>query len=291
MEQQGITEDTIRQMVGQAPRRWRLGDWTALIEPSKPSTDWALRFPFPETFANICNISCPQRHNQVRVGTDGKPFTYLQGTAHLASSAEEIGSVRAWLNRIGRFVGIRDCLALSFALDFERSNGDPDNPQTQLGALRARVKYAADYDAIEEIIPELVAFCETMPGYDRADLVVSVPPSLVSPAFDFPKKLATGVANERKLPYVAALRTVKDREKVADIRLAEKLDVFRGSVAVGCRDRFKGKNVIIIDDVYQSGVTMNYMGMKLLEAGARAIFGLAVEKTCRNDDNVSGRLS
>jgi len=27
----------------------------------------------------------------------------------------------------------------------------------------------------------------------------------------------------------------------------------------------------------------------LLQAGARKIFGLACEKTCRNDDNVGGR--
>lgn len=33
---------------------------------------------------------------------------------------------------------------------------------------------------------------------------------------------------------------------------------------------------------------MNWVGMELLNAGARKVFGLACEKTCRNDDNVRG---
>jgi hypothetical protein len=33
-----------------------------------------------------------------------------------------------------------------------------------------------------------------------------------------------------------------------------------------------------------------YCGLLLLEAGAKKIFGLACEKTCRNDDNVGGKI-
>ena len=47
------------------------------------------------------------------------------------------------------------------------------------------------------------------------------------------------------------------------------------------------KIVLLIDDLYQSGVTMNYAAMMLLGEGAKAVLGLACEKTCRNDDNVS----
>ena len=45
----------------------------------------------------------------------------------------------------------------------------------------------------------------------------------------------------------------------------------------------------LVDDLYQSGVSMNYVAILLLEAGARKVFGLACEKTCSNDDNVSRR--
>ena len=51
----------------------------------------------------------------------------------------------------------------------------------------------------------------------------------------------------------------------------------------------KGRKILLIDDLYQSGITMNYVAMLLLEQGAKKVYGLACEKTCRNDDNISGR--
>jgi predicted amidophosphoribosyltransferase len=53
---------------------------------------------------------------------------------------------------------------------------------------------------------------------------------------------------------------------------------------------FTDRKVLLLDDLYQSGVSMNYCGLLLLQAGAKKIFGLACEKTCRNDDNVSGKI-
>jgi predicted amidophosphoribosyltransferase len=52
---------------------------------------------------------------------------------------------------------------------------------------------------------------------------------------------------------------------------------------------FTGKRVLLVDDLYQSGISMNYCALLLLRAGAKKVFGLACEKTCRNDDNVAGR--
>ena len=34
---------------------------------------------------------------------------------------------------------------------------------------------------------------------------------------------------------------------------------------------------------------MNYVAMLLLEQGAKKVYGLACEKTCRNHDNISGQ--
>ena len=53
---------------------------------------------------------------------------------------------------------------------------------------------------------------------------------------------------------------------------------------------FTNKRVLLLDDLYPSGVSMNYCAPLLVQAGAKKIFGLACEKTCRNDDNVSGKI-
>ena len=43
-----------------------------------------------------------------------------------------------------------------------------------------------------------------------------------------------------------------------------------------------GKNVILVDDMYQSGVTMQYVAMKMKEAGAKRVFGMALVKSLSN---------
>lgn len=71
--------------------------------------------------------------------------------------------------------------------------------------------------------------------------------------------------------------------------MADKLDTLVDTIEVD-DGIFAGRNVLLVDDLYQSGTSMNYCGLLLLRAGADRVFGLACEKTCRNDDNVGGRM-
>ena len=47
-----------------------------------------------------------------------------------------------------------------------------------------------------------------------------------------------------------------------------------------------GKTVILIDDKYQSGITIQYIAMKLQQAGAHEVYGLSFVKTLRDTANV-----
>lgn len=44
-------------------------------------------------------------------------------------------------------------------------------------------------------------------------------------------------------------------------------------------------SVILIDDKYQSGTTINFVASILRGAGAGAIYGLCIVKTARDTDN------
>ena len=46
-----------------------------------------------------------------------------------------------------------------------------------------------------------------------------------------------------------------------------------------------GKKFLLIDDLYQSGATMNFVAGKLKEAGANRVFGLSLVKSLRDSDN------
>ena len=75
-----------------------------------------------------------------------------------------------------------------------------------------------------------------------------------------------------------------------DAILEDKLGVLEGTIEVD-PGPFEDKVVLLVDDLYQSGVSMNYVAMLLLEDGAKKVYGFACEKTCSNDDNISRRGS
>jgi len=200
--------------------------------------------------------------------------------------------VRTWIDDVGQFVAIRDCLAISFALDYERENGNPDESQTAVGRLRARAKpydrapTADTFKAANALAKLCAEALDTLTCYDVADAVVAMPPSSPDKKFDLPTHIAEVFAKKRGVEDLShTIRTVKARKQLKNVAAAEKLDTISGTVEVD--EQVAGRRIILLDDLYQSGTTMNYVAMELLGAGAEAVLGLCCEKTCRNDDNVA----
>lgn len=286
-----ITEQAIADMLKLTPRRMKLSEgWPEpLHKPRSEGEDWSLVLPFCETFKNAFT-ACHVEHIGLRVGK-GRCFTFLTGTAE---DDGPVKTVQAWVDVVGQFVAIRDCLALSFALDFDRANGNPDNDQTEIGALRSRAKpYDAaptkdTYAASGNLVASCLTFLAAVKSYKTAELVVAMPPSRPDKAFDLPTHLAAGIAKSwKKVDASKAVKTVKARPPLKNTAVAAKLAALKGSIEVDSAT-VKGRIILLVDDLYQSGISMNYVAMLLLEAGAKKVFGLACEKTCRNDDNVSG---
>jgi predicted amidophosphoribosyltransferase len=185
-------------------------------------------------------------------------------------------------------------LALSFALDYDRQGGNPSRPQTRIGNLRSRAKpYSVQptkdtFIAANKLAQLCLEFLAKVNCYRFCDCVVAMPPSDPKKQFDLPSFLASEIAKGLDKPDLSkSVDTVRLRPALKNVPLGQKLDALEGTIKVD-RKIFKGKQVLLIDDLYQSGVSMNYAAMLILEAGAKAIYGLACEKTCRNDDNIKG---
>ena len=50
-------------------------------------------------------------------------------------------------------------------------------------------------------------------------------------------------------------------------------------------NQIRGKNVIVVDDLYQSGATMWEYAKFLKSLGARCVFGIVCVKSLRDSDN------
>ena len=230
---------------------------------------------------------------ELRESSGGTRFyAFIDGTSE---SDEPPISIKEILELVGQYVVIRDCLALSFAINYDRENGNPDNPQTVLGKLRSQAKtygkpaFPAVIAAADELSKHCVDALRTLSCYSSASCMVAMPPSDPAKPFDLPRYLVDKISVELDLGnFSEYVRTPKARPSVRETPCHEKLSLIEGTIEVA-PDVFKEKIVLLIDDLYQSGVTMNYVAMLLLEAGAKKVFGLACEKTCSNDDYVSRR--
>jgi len=290
--QESFDESDIRGMnVG---RRQLRTEWPkTLYKPDSPEKDWCLILPFPNTYQNayfsMCGTDAYPHH-----APTGKLCLYLRG---FGPDDEPPAEVAEWVAIVGKYVVMKDFLALSFALDYEREEGNPNLPQTDIGALRAQAKpYGSQVAtrqttaAADQLVDRCLAFLKEMTCYKSADCVVAMPPSDPAKKYNLPRYLASQIAAKTGLQDLTKhVQTIKARDSIKGVPLAGKLDALLGTIEVDA-GVFDEKQVLLIDDLYQSGISMNYCALLLLRAGARKIFGLACEKTCRNDDNVSARI-
>jgi len=272
-----------------SPRRRQLtAEWQALNEPKDAGKDWGLRLPFGPYTKAFDEVFFPRiNHIGWKEGPNHTFWTYLKDL-----EKGDLEEIRERLRAMEGWVGIRDCLPISFALYFDRKEGNPARNRTEIGALREAAKpydkpvQRGHYEAAKELAKRCVAFLESVKCYDSLDAVLAVPASKLKKKYHLSSVITSDVAKDwSREDLSSVVEKLYDTEEVKNLLLGKKLEVLKGSIKVS--SEAVGRKVLLLDDLYQSGITMNYVAMLLLDAGARTVYGLACEKTCSNDDNIS----
>ncbi len=143
------------------------------------------------------------------------------------------------------------------------------------------------YDRIKELaepLAELLIFRLQL-GFPRGDLVL-VPVPLVrrrqlERGFNQAAVLAKKVAEEFEIPLLAdVLKRVKDKPAQVELKGRERRENVKGVFVVrGEAGQIKGKTVLLVDDVFTTGATLNEAAKVLKRAGARNIWGLVIAKS------------
>jgi len=287
-----FTHEKIQAMLA-TPRRRRIEPgWDGLREPSKEGADWLLRVPFDPYKRAFDEVFLFNRVSHIgwQEGSNHTYYTYLKNV-----DEEDLNEIRNWQTRMRWWIGIRDCLPISFALDFDRKDGNPDLEKTKIGKLRKGAKpydrspNKEHYEAAEKLAEKCINFLKRVECYNSLDTIVAVPPSTPEKKYSLPAVIARHIAEEwERDDFSEAVKKVKETKQAKNVALEKKLGNIEGSIEV--HSKVKGRKILLTDDLYQSGITMNYVAMLLLEQGARKIYGLACEKTCSNDDNISREI-
>jgi len=296
-----IEKEDLEKLLTMLPRRHRLNvpswhnlPWVALQAPAEEGNDWRLNFPFFETYCPAFDEFCAaRRENKIErlpfERKDGSkvPYTYLKNT-----DDQQRNDVGAWVKEVSSVVGLRDFLRVSFALDFTCAGGDPSKGLTEVAKIRQTAKLygEADEPTTETIVAAgrlaegCIRFMKESRAYSRADAVMAIPRSHPAKKYSLPGFIADRIAKDLDLANLSeAVRTVKPRREMKDTPAEERLAELEGTLEV-TSDAVKGKRTLIVDDLYQSGTTINYVGMLLLESQATCVYGLCCEKTCSNQD-------
>ena len=158
----------------------------------------------------------------------------------------------------------------------EHGHSQFETTRTELGELIYRLKYRGDQSAVAPIAQAASDFVKGWkPGIE---LIVPVPPSKsrrVQPLF----QIADEVGNLLNLPVnkesVCKSRTTPELKGVDH---AKRLELISGIHSIE-GDALRGLRILLLDDLYQTGATLNAIGRLLKEAGGvSAVFALALTR-------------
>jgi predicted amidophosphoribosyltransferase len=154
--------------------------------------------------------------------------------------------------------------------------------------LEHRAKLSGDAPSITALSEACAEAIQSLPCYRDAPFVAAVPPMSAKP-FDLPTEIAARVSILVAKQNLTSF-FVLEHEKQASLKqapLEEKWAILEATGLRLNRPISNKSDVILIDDKYQSGTTVQFVAMKLQEVGARYIFGISLVKTLRDTDNAS----
>jgi competence protein ComFC len=161
------------------------------------------------------------------------------------------------------------------------SYGHPryETTYSEIGELVFRLKYRGEEASIEQLCEAACAFVKEREW--QVDMIVGVPPSrpgrriqpvaLIADAMG--KALGIQVCKEciKKVKSTAELKTVYEYNRRLEL-LADAYDV--------ATDKTKGRNVLLLDDLYRSGATLEAVSKSLKDAGqVGRLFALTFTRT------------
>ena len=186
-------------------------------------------------------------------------------------------------------VFLYDCLDASVALGYTFQREEDRRTRTETGSLEHSAKHRRCSNSIDQIATHMADVVTNFQPYNQADLICGVPAQR-GKDFHLPAELAVMIAVRVKLPDITAdFSFAEDKPSLKDLKVDEKWDALAG-VEFLTQDNtatLQGKSIILVDDKYQSGITLQFVASRLLEKGASKVFGLCAVKTWRDDDNTS----
>lgn len=201
------------------------------------------------------------------------------GYCYPVKDESALRDLERFIKKFNNLVFLRDNLDMSVALSM---NMVEEGVHTEIGEWEYQVKYhqgtkdvSAELENLTHVLKETM---DELPYYGLADYICAVPSSrpFIDHIIDSLDKWS-GKNISKHLSWEHKTSDIKNEENHA-----HKFEALEGSgLAIDGVD-LTGKTVVLVDDLYKSGMTMQYVAMKLKEAGAHRVFGICLVKSLGN---------
>lgn len=205
---------------------------------------------------------------------------------HFLKTDEDINKVKKWEQSQGGRVFLKDNLFASIALDMYE-----DKTNKRPSAAFYYLKYAninsEGYN--RTLMWTANSFTETilsLPFYKDCKYISAIPPRPGKTSKDLPTLLASEIAKKLDIEDItSSFQYTGEKVQGKSLSRDDKWTAWE-SAGLSCTKDLKGEDVILIDDLYQSGISVNFVGMKLQEANCGKICGLYIVKSLNDRDNI-----
>lgn len=252
-------------------------------------------FVSSDTYPDLFSFRHPEILAKAPHGWRQKKMAYLWFPPN-ALDDDDLEAVREWREKFGQYVLIglnaniedhfEDELDFCMSLDF---NYDPSaEKRTIYGEAEYQLKYQGSrqhFQVLRNALAEAIADLPVPP--DRADsYCISCVPGAPGQG-SVPRRLATAVAARLQVDFVDAVLNCP-KAGLKGVSVAEKIPIWDKLYEDDCvklAHSVAGRLVVVIDDLYQSGVTLWRFATFLKAQGAAHVIGLPCVKSLRDSDN------
>lgn len=156
-----------------------------------------------------------------------------------------------------------------------------DTKYSDMGGLLNRLKYKSDKSVLRIIIDTAAEFLNSKSW--SVDLIIPVPPSRETRAFQPVIAVAKGVSKFTGIKLCTdCVVKIKKTPELKDIyEFSKRIEILKDAYAVAKRE-VEGRNILLFDDLYRSGATLNAITQALKDKGkAKEVYALTLTITRR----------
>ena len=170
---------------------------------------------------------------------------------------------------------------IGWALGFHSRITGADWSRSGVGDLTYRLKYDGDVSVLSALTQQTLDLFQGHPEMNQADVIIPVPSTTerkVNPVLMYCEALAGKI----RIPMQALVIKTRQTQPQKEMKtLAQKRANVAGAFSV--RGEIKGKRVLLVDDLFDSGATLDEITRLLIRQGAAQVNVLTLTRTIHSD--------